>query len=349
MSSRPSLWSRLAAWFKAYGRWVLLTFGVVALVGLINHVGPRELWAVLVTAGPWLPIILLLEMIWISVDGLALLVFFGSHRRRIPPRVWVRSLMVHYMTMAVLPVGRAGAEVARATMLAPHVGNQRAAAGAAQIQSATLVGNAIICLPCLIAVAYQVGWSSTALPYLLLVNMVGTASVGLGLYVFLRKARIGGWLGKKFARMSHWGPELDQVLRDTPRGRPAFLLTAAGRAMQTLQYGIILLAVGGTLTFESALMSQGIHLVGAFFGDLVPTQIGVTEGAYSLFAQHLGLGDAPARALAIAIIARISAFAVAAISFLGIWLWPVKPVLLESGDGLPAPTLSSRSSTDPKV
>ncbi len=81
---------------------------------------------------------------------------------------------------------------------------------------------------------------------------------------------------------------------------------ALGRAAQTAEYGVILLAVGGVLTPVSALVVQGIHLVGAAIGDFIPGQLGAVEGAYRAFASTLGFGADPARALSIALVARIA-------------------------------------------
>ena len=100
--------------------------------------------------------------------------------------------------------------------------------------------------------------------------------------------------------------------------------SVAGRVIQTLQYGVILVAVGGILTPTSALVTEGIHLVGAGLGDMVPNQVGITEGAYRVFASALGLEDAPARAISIALVARLcqsslAAAALAACSAWGVW------------------------------
>jgi uncharacterized membrane protein YbhN (UPF0104 family) len=72
---------------------------------------------------------------------------------------------------------------------------------------------------------------------------------------------------------------------------------------EAMQYGVVLHAIGGHATPFTALAAQGIHLVGASVGDLVPNQMGVTEGAYRLFTSALGV--TAARALSIALIIRI--------------------------------------------
>jgi uncharacterized membrane protein YbhN (UPF0104 family) len=56
--------------------------------------------------------------------------------------------------------------------------------------------------------------------------------------------------------------------------------------------------------------------VGAGLGDFVPNAVGITEGAYRLFAGALGLGDDPARAISIALVARLCQFSLAGVALI---------------------------------
>jgi hypothetical protein len=60
---------------------------------------------------------------------------------------------------------------------------------------------------------------------------------------------------------------------------------------------------------------QGVHIVGATVGDAVPNQLGVTEGAYRVFAEAVGLGDAPARAVSIALAIRVVQLGLAGVAW----------------------------------
>jgi hypothetical protein len=104
-----------------------------------------------------------------------------------------------------------------------------------------------------------------------------------------------------------------------------------GRLFQTVQYGVILVAVGGSLGVLSALISQAIHLVGAGLGDLVPNQAGITEGAYWVFADALGLSSDPAAAVGIALVARFCQYLVAGAGLVAglVWRAPI-PAASES-------------------
>src|SRR5688572_6427430 len=147
-------------------------------------------------AGPVIPVVIALDVTWMACESIALLLFLGPVRARIPTRVWVRSLITHYVTMTLLPVGRLGAEVARATMLAPYAGSQRVTAGAAQMQVMVLVVNTVICIPCWVLTGQLVGWTH-GLTLLLLGNLLATGLLGVGLHLFTRKVRIGGWLSRR--------------------------------------------------------------------------------------------------------------------------------------------------------
>ncbi len=297
-------------WLSRIARLVLLALGIAAIVALVDNAGPEATLETLTNAAPLLPFILVLEGLWISMDVIALRLLLGDHAREVPRKAWLRSAMMAYGVMVLLPAGRAGGEVVRASILAPHVGAARAAAIATRLQGATLFANTIISVPCWIAVAIALD-AGQPLAWLLVVNGVGTAVLGALIVFASRFSRIGGFLGRRIRALATLGESYDEALLDETSWVRPILATTAGRLLQAVQYGIILLSVGGSLTIVSAFVAQGIHLVGAGFGDLIPNQVGITEGAYRLFAPALGLEDEPARAIGIALVARISQFILA--------------------------------------
>lgn len=313
--------SKLRAFLSRWGRWILLLLGIIAVFLLIQSVGWAELSGILWAAGPWLPLILLLDIGWVGLESFAVLLLYGKPARRIPPRAWVEATLIHYTTMTVLPVGRTGAEVARAGLMAPWVGASRAATGALVMQTLTLTVNTMISFCCLIAVVAAVG--NDKLSWLLFGNGVATFVLGGGLYLVMSRVKIGGLIGKKFESMAERGPEFDECFQESrPRHLPALFLAFGARTLQTVQYGVILLAVVGSFEISGTLIAQGIHLVGAGLGDMIPNQVGVTEGAYRLFAGALGLAAQPEKAVAIALLARISNLGVAGLCALGAQLIP---------------------------
>jgi hypothetical protein len=106
------------------------------------------------------------------------------------------------------------------------------------------------------------------------------------------------------------------------RHRSAIAFCLAGRSVQVVQYGVILFAVTGAVSLSSTLITDGIQLVGRGLGDMVPNQVGVTEGAFAAFAGALGLSEHPERAIAIALIGRVSNLSVAALCALSVQLFP---------------------------
>lgn len=296
-------------------RLALFVLGVTAVVLLVRNAGADAVLTTLLEAGVWLPLIAGLEIGFMSMDVVALRSFAGKRAAEVPTATWLKSALLAYGIMILLPAGRAGGEIARAASLGKHLGVARAAAMGTRLQAATLLANTVISIPCYVAVALASD-AADPLAFLLLGNGLVTGVVGGLIILASRKAKIGGWLGARIQRLGSHGARFDEALREETPWLPAIAWCALGRGFQALQYGVILLAVGGTLTPTSALVSQGIHLVGAGLGDMVPNQVGITEGAYRLFANVLGLADEPARAIGIALVARICQSSLAGLSLL---------------------------------
>jgi hypothetical protein len=310
-AARRPVWRSGVDFIKAYGRWLLLALGVVAVVLLVRESGPERVLEVMIRAAPWLPFILLLEGAWISMDVIALRFLYGKAGRKVPLSAWLRSASVAYGVMILLPAGRAGGEVMRAAQLSKHVG-MVSVTGAAQLQGSTLFANAVISIPCFLAVASGVGYGHE-LAVLVLLNGLATLVLGLGALFMASRSELGGRLGRKFAFLQQYASQLDEAAKPMKAfPRRAVLFTVTGRAIQALQYGIILLAIGGVLTPRSALVAQGIHLVGSGLGDMIPNAVGITEAAYRFFAETLGFAHDPARAIAIALVARLTQYTLAA-------------------------------------
>lgn len=283
-----------------------MVLGLMALGWILNELGWGHVAAVLRETAAWFPVIILLEAAWISFDSIALWQLYGPDATKIPFRTWLRSAMVAYPIMVVLPAGRAGGEVARASMFYRHVRGE-AVSQATQLQAAVLIANAVICIPCFIALASAVG-ATHPLALLLAGNALLTLVLGMGIVLALARTPLGRWLERRFGFASQPGSLGGR------RFLKACLATSTGRIIQTIQYAVILAAVGGSLTVSSGLISQAIQLVGSGLGDFVPNAVGIKEGAYRIFAQTLGLKGAPERAVAIALVGRLAQFAVAALA-----------------------------------
>lgn len=319
-------------WLQKYGRWLLLVVGFAFMAYLIRDSDPERVAQVLAGAGMWLPLVALGEIGFVGMDVVSLRLMFGEHGPRVPGSAWLRSAMMAYGIMVLLPAGRAGGEVARAAVLAPHVGAARAAAGATLLQGVTMWGNTLVSIPCVIAVALVVGGTGW-LTLLTGVNGLITAIIGTVVLLGARRAEIGGWLGNRIGALAAHGARFDESLKEMPAVPVVPILAAfAGRLSQTLQYGVILVAVGGAFTLSGTFVAQAIHLVGAGLGDLIPNAAGITEGAFLLFADDLGIPAAAA--LSIALVHRLTQYALAGLSLVvtAVWRGP------EQTDGAAAPS-----------
>jgi hypothetical protein len=310
----PSAWRPHWTLLGRVGRVVLALGGLALVAYLVTEAGPRRVAAVLWQAGPWLPLIFALEVLQMGTDFLALRSILGARWRQIPRATWVRSSAISYAMMTLLPAGRAAGEVTRATLFSRYIGTPRAATTSTCLQAAYLSANGVLSLAACLAVASRFGLRAP-LALLLAGNVVAQAIIAGSLLAILRAARVGRWLDRmrrRFVPGAKDSPPLDPEEQRRIPWRAA-LVCSMGRAGQTLQYGIILHAVGGILTPRNAFITQGIHLVGATLGDMLPNQLGATDGAYRAFAVDLGFAGEPARALSIAFVMRIAQLTLASI------------------------------------
>jgi uncharacterized membrane protein YbhN (UPF0104 family) len=290
-------------------RWLRRLLAVVAslaLVGYVLHgVDTRRVLRVLWHAGPWLPVVLALELLQMLSDVAALRILLREKARDIPKATWVRSSAVAYGMMVLLPAGRAAGEVTRATLLAAHVGASRAATASGQLQAAYLFGNATASLAACAAVASCLG-ARAPLAGLLAGNALFMTATAAVLVAVLWNLRIGRWIDwlRRFVRIPPDPEGSDSTERRTVPWKAA-IACCLGRGAQLVQYGVILVSVGGGHSPRSALIAHGIHLVGATLGDMLPNQLGVVDGTYRAFAPALGLARTPERAVSIAFLAHV--------------------------------------------
>jgi hypothetical protein len=306
-------------------RFLVFVAGGAVVILLVRAAGPERVYILLQQAWPWLPAVIACEMLMVTTDLLALRALLGQAAERTPRSAWVRSSTFAYAAMIILPAGRAAGETIRAATLAPSVGAARATGACARLQSCIVFGNTVASLVTA-SFAYRY---STILALALLANGLACALIGSAILLLARSERFAAWLRKRFAKFvaTHTVP---------PQAQPhrwatvlAIALAVTGRAVQTVQYGIAIHAVGLVATPVTTIVAQGIHLVGAAFGDLVPIQLGMTEGAYRAFASALGLQSDTARALSIALVARVAQL-ILATTCLGVGSLVPRPAKLAS-------------------
>ena len=303
------------------GRAVLLVLGVSAVFGMVSQVGYAQILSAISRTAVWLPLILVLDLLWVAFEGCALLAIYGEERKRITCLSWLYVTLVHYTAFMLLPMGRAAAEVTRAALLKKQLDRDLVAVGAALMQSLTMVANGVTCLVAALFLR-TLGHSGV-----LLAAVSTTAAVmsvlGIASYLVLRHVKVGGVLGRRFSRFAEAGPGFDHKLRETARRHwIALAICVWGRVLQTAQYGVIVLAVTGDLSLGSAWIAEGIQMTARTAGDFIPNQVGVTEGAFVYFRAALGLDHAPALAMTVALVARLSNLSVASLCAVASQLWP---------------------------
>ncbi len=295
-----------------YARALLFVLGVGFVAFLVKDAGPERVLDVILAAGPWLPVIMVLDVAFLLSDSLAVRVILGERANNIPRSAWVRSAALAYAFMVLLPAGRAAGEVARAAELAPHVEKTHATLAVTHLSAAYMFANAAMsALTAILAVHF--GGLRTPLAMLAGLNALATGGFGVLLVAVSRSERLKGWVRSRFPAFAKGS--FSQWFDAERSGVPvtATLICLSARAAQVLQYGLVLVAVGAAVTVPRAVLTMGIHLVSATVGDMVPNQAGVSEGVYSAFANWMGLAHAPERALSVVLVVRIAQLSLALI------------------------------------
>jgi hypothetical protein len=290
---------------------VLLAGGIGFIGYLVEKAGPKKVLDALIAAGPYIPLVILFEATILATDTAAFAAILGPERRRaITAKGWVRSSCVSFICLALLPAGRTASEVARATVVAQYTGAFRSAAAGAELQAAALLADGLISGMVGLGIYAMLGTQGD-LALMLGGNFLLAGTLGAVLFLLLHNQRFASWVKKKFPRLAKNAAE--EVT--TPRfyGVLPTAWSLFGRCLQVVQYGIVVLAVGGTLSLRGALVGHGIHMVGATVGAAVPNQVGVVDGAYVAFANVLGFPGAPAKALSVALVLRASQLLFAAV------------------------------------
>lgn len=287
---------------EALVRGALLAFGLGLVGYFVVRTGPEQVLLALTQAGHYLPLLVGLELVMMVCDVKAFAALLGREAAAVPARSWVRSTAASYACLILLPAGRAASEVARAAGVAGHVGVVRAATAGAQLQAACLASDGLASAA-VMGVLLAFGGDMHHLPAMLGANAALTLFGGVSLLVLVQHRRGALRLATRAPRLLGW---LAQAEHPPTLGMSAVGLTCFARGLQVLQYGLAVLAVGGGFGMRKSAVAFGAHAVGATLGVAIPNQIGAADGAYLLFADTLGFGGMPARALAVMLSIRVA-------------------------------------------
>jgi hypothetical protein len=288
---------RRAPW-RWIGRGALAVLGVAAIGVIVQLAGKEGVGRVLVVAAPWLPLVLAVEGSRIGVESVATRALYGAAGRAIPRQALVLAHFVAYAMNMALPAGRTLAEGYKAGALARYANAPLAAAVGTANQALSLLAVAALSVPCAIAAYARTGMSALTIGVL-----IHTASVGasaLAIQLASRSARLLALVTRispRFAGSIAKYRDACSVHGVVPV-RP-FLLHAAGRALQIVGLAILLAAVSGRFSIGDSLVGQAVAFVGTTAGDLVPLQLGATDGAWALAGPLFGLTAADAVGVAI--------------------------------------------------
>lgn len=290
-------WARVGPWL----RWGLVALGLVAVGYFVVATGPGRVLSALASAGPYAPLLAGLELAAIATDVGAFRSLLGAEAKRVEGRAWFRSSAAAYGCFALMPAGRTASEVARASMLAAHVGALKAATAGAQLQAAALVADGLVSFGCMLALRLT-GGDAHHLAAMLDGNAALTAGSGILLLLLIRHRRVALRLAARFPRLLSSLAAGDA--RPQAVGVGACAWSLLGRLLLCLQYGIAVYALGGGFSLRGVGVAYGVHAVAATVGVGLPGQVGVADGAYLLFADALGFAREPAHALAVMLAIR---------------------------------------------
>lgn len=263
--------------------------GLLALALLVRGVGPRTLFSMLRASARWLPVLFALDALRVVAEVASTWSLSVRVRRRVPVAELFRVHLIGYAIAAFMPAGRAAGEAVKAAMLSRFVGAPEAAAVGAANQASSLLGGVIAAIPCVVAAIAMTGLSplTGAIAAYAGITILGFTAV----QVACRKRGLGGPLLRRFSRMMEAATTAFQDAMDripiVPAG--ATIAAAASRALVVAQLAVLLAALGGRHGVGEALLAHGVGLVGGTLGDLVPGQLGASDGAFALAAPYLGL------------------------------------------------------------
>ena len=288
------------------GRIALLIIGLVVVAWLVWAAGPAKVGAAIKEAGLWLPLLAVMEIGMNTCDVMSARSQLGVHKSLVPLRTWIQASTLAFALMILFPAGRAAGEVARAAAVGRHVGLARAAVASVAFNAGNLFAVAILSL---VGAAFAgLGPPEThALAIALLINAAIVAGIGIFVSGMLRSKGAALFIVRRLKLGDALQSEVKSAVSESLSLWKSVAWCTAGRTVQWAQFGVFVAAIGGKVTISSASLAQGIHLIGASAGDMIPNQAATLEGAYAAFAgaMHLTMD----RALALPLVHRVELIA----------------------------------------
>ncbi len=280
----------------------LFLIGAGGTAWLVDHVGARQLANAMQQTFPWIVLIVLLEGgRWVT-DAMATQELLMASAEpgeapRAPTPLLLRAQWMAYPIVLLFPAGRLAGEALKAAHIGPHVGYDRAAAAAIFSQALPLIGGFVISLPCIVVAALRLG---VAHPLTLGIAVQTATAIGLAVVIIAaaRRKEIGTALARMSSKVGATAESVGVRVRRIGWPVASIGLAVVNRmflAAEVIGLAMLIAAV----PWDDGVMVFGAHLVGAAAGDVVPAQVGATDGALALAASslHLSLENAVAIAL----------------------------------------------------
>ena len=131
---------------------------------------------------------------------------------------------------------------------------------------------------------------------------------------------LGSRLGRFFRKGDAWGAEVDGHLGSNENIVVPLTWITLSRGFRVAQRGALLVAVGAAFGFVPSFVSEAVNLVSSAVGDAIPLQVGVTEFAYSVASQTLGITTSDG--VAMALIVHVAQIVCVGLGFLSPLLTP---------------------------
>jgi len=287
-----------------------VALGLLAL--LIYHLGPAALADQLLAVGPGFVWIVALHGAAIAVSALPWHVLLPPQAR---PRVLqsVASRFVAAGANAVTPVVAFAGDLVRLFWL-PHKADRPHGVAAIIVDRLTYgAANLVFVLVGAVALVHHAQLPSDYTRMTLIGASVLVVAV-IGGVVLVGRFRLVGRIHHLITRLRRkdrdvqFGDDVDASIERMLRRRPAdlalaFALNLAYRAGITLQIYVAFRLLGIDLAWDETLVFAALPIVIAIAGFLVPSQLGVQEGAQALLAESLGIPTTTA--VAVVLLLRI--------------------------------------------
>lgn len=306
------------ALLSTLARVAFAVLGLGLFVATVADAGLDRIAQILPRAAPWLPLAMFLEGLRIFCEACATSMVLRERGRAISLGTFTLAQMVGHAVMNVFPAGRSASEVIKATLLAPWLGPQVAAAMGTLNQANVLVSSGLFSIACLIG-ALMLG-GDRVLTWLIVVHVVVLCSSGIGLRVLTTNSHVERFLARRFPKVAQRVALFIEASRNVPLiAVDSIGMLMLGRLVQTLQYAVMAHAVGVSMSVAGAFAVQGANLVASMVGVLVPGQMGTSELVFRMSSDLLHTD--PANALSIALLARGPQLAWVAIGFVVLFAW----------------------------